>query len=82
MIRQYQAAQELEAIRNCVAFTVTGAKRRRINQHASLYTFADGSRLRIRTTASRADAWHPAWTGRASDVHLGPVVGVAIRVNH
>lgn len=81
MLRQYQAAQTLEAIRNCIAFNIPNAKRQRVNQHSTLYTFADGSRLRIRTTLSRADAWHPAWTGKASDVHLGPIVGEAIRVN-
>ena len=82
MQRDYQAARELERVRTLPAFNVQGATRReRVNQHATRYLFGDGSVMQIRTTAGRGDAWHPDWTGSESDVHLGPVQGVPVRVN-
>ena len=82
MLRNYQAARELERVRNLSAFNVQGATRwERVNQHATRYAFADGSIMQIRTTAGRGDAWHPEWTGCQSDVQLGPVQGVPIAVN-
>ena len=81
MLRSYQAANELERIKNLPAFNLPNAQRQKINQHSTLYTFEDGSRLFIKHTLQRADCWHPGWRGRADDIHLGPVKGVAIRVN-
>ena len=82
MLRNYQAARELERVCNLSAFNVQGATRReRVNQHATRYTFADGSMMQIQTTAGRGVAWHPAWTESKSDVHLGPVQGVLVQVN-
>lgn len=75
MIRTHQAALELERVASMSAFNVQGATGRRLNQHATLYSFPDGSRMLIRQTGRAGDAWHPAWTGGAHDVHLGPVMG-------
>lgn len=80
-MRNYNAANELNRISNLSAFNVQGAtERRRYNQHYVRYTFADGSTLHIYPTRRRADAFHPAWTGSAHDVALGPVVGTSLKV--
>jgi hypothetical protein len=42
-----QAHAEYQSIRNCVAFTINGAKRRNVNQYMREYSFSDGSILRI-----------------------------------
>lgn len=42
-----QAYTEFCKIKTAVAFTITGAKRRNVNQYMRAYTFNDGSILRI-----------------------------------
>jgi len=80
--RDYQAALELERVARCSAFTVRGAiSREKINQHATLYRFGDGSGLLIRHTRGRGSAWHPGWLGRAGDAHLGPIEGLPLCIN-
>jgi hypothetical protein len=80
-LRNYEAANMIETIKGCSAFSIPGAERRKLNQHSTLYTFADGSRLQVNATKGRADAWHPAWKGTAQDIHLGPIKGAALRIN-
>lgn len=81
-MRDYQASRELARIAPLAAFNVAGAtKRQRLNQHATRYTFADGSCLLVRATASRGDAWHPEWKGTPSDIALGPLQGTPLRIN-
>lgn len=80
--RDYQAAHELARVARCSAFTVRGAiSREKINQHATLYRFADGSAMLIRHTRQRGCAWHPGWRGQAGDMHLGPVEGLPLCIN-
>jgi len=82
MLRNYMAARELERVAPLSAFNVEGyTTRQKINQHATLYRFPDGSTLFLRTTKQCADAWHKDWKGRADDVHLGPIRGAPINVN-
>ena len=71
MIRDYEAARELERITPLSAFNVKSCYRRKLNQHATIYGFSDGSRMLIYANG-RAQCWHPHWQGRAADVHLRP----------
>ena len=80
-MRNYDAANELARVANASAFCVAAMRRDKINQHATLYTFLDGSQMQVNHTRSWADAWHPAWRGTAADVHLGPLKGVALKIN-
>ena len=81
-LRDYAAARELERIAPLSAFNVNGyTKRRRLNQHATRYEFADRSAMVLYLSRRRADAWHYDWKGKADDIHLGPIKGVPIRVN-
>lgn len=78
----YAAAHELERIAKLCAFNISGAyARKRINQHATRYFFEDGSLLQINHTTSRGDAWHISWRGKPDDRHLGPVIGLPLRIN-
>lgn len=82
MLRDYMAARELERVTNLAAFNVEGySKRQRINQHATLYDFPDGSSLMLHTTRQFADTWHKDWKGRADDVNLGPIKARRIQAN-
>lgn len=80
-MRNYQAANKLKEIAGAVAFNIPEATRRKLNGNSSVYTFADGSRLLIKSTSGRADCWHPDWKGVASDIHLGPMQNVPLRIN-
>ena len=80
-LRDYAAARELDRVASLSAFSVTGATRRKLNQHSTLYTFADGSTMQIDATASRGSAWHPDWRGTPADIHLGPVQNLPLRIN-
>ena len=76
-MRNYQAAHELSRISGLAAFNIQGAtKTERLNQHATVATFADGSLLWIHHTTGLLSSWHPNWTGSAADVELGPIVNV------
>lgn len=82
MLHDYEAARELRRVEKLHAFNLpTATARRKINQHAALYDFADGSRLLIYSTRGRADAWHMGWKGTAQDTHLGPIKGAALLIN-
>lgn len=82
MIRDYQAIRALEKIEFSSAFNVPGySKRTKINQHSTLYTFPDNSRMLIRHTKSCADCWHPDCKGTAQDIHLGPIKGHPLKIN-
>lgn len=82
MKRDYEAANALNRIRAAVAFSIPQATRRvKLNQFATLYEFADGSRLRIRHAAQRGDAWHLKWQGVRADMHLRPIQGAPLRIN-
>jgi hypothetical protein len=79
-MRNYQAANELQRVAPLSAFNVAGYVRRdKVNQHSTIYEFPDGSRMQILHTRQIGNAWHPAWRGTASDIHLGPVKGLAIQ---
>lgn len=80
-MRDYDAANELTRVANASAFCVAAMRRDKINQHATLYTFPDGSRMQVNHTRGRADAWCPDWRGTAADTHLGPLKGVALNIN-
>jgi len=80
-MRNYAAANKLESVRHSVAFSIPEATRRKLNNYATLYTFTDGSCLLIKFATGCADTWHPAWTGQAHDIALGPNMNVPIRVN-
>jgi hypothetical protein len=54
----FSAYETLKRIRSMLAFTIQGATRRRLNQHAIGYTFPDGSRLVV-YKAGRAHAYRP-----------------------
>ena len=51
------AYQKLQAVRHSVAFSIPEAIRRKLNQHAVRYTFADGSKLFI--YAGRGESVRP-----------------------
>lgn len=80
-MRNYLAANKLKEISKLSAFNIPEASRRKLNGHTTLYTFPDGSRLLVKSSTSRADCWHPDWKGRSDDIHLGPLKGVALRIN-
>lgn len=80
-MRNYDAANELTRIANASAFCVAAVHRQKLNQHATIYTFQDGSRMQVNHTRGRADAWHPVWRGTADDTHLGPLKGVQLAIN-
>lgn len=80
-LRDYMAARELHRIAPLVAFHVPADKKHKLNQHATVYEFEDGSRLLINHSRSRASCWHTAWKGSAADVHLGPIENYPVRVN-
>lgn len=80
-MRDYAAAREYERIKDASAFNIQGATCKRINQHLTLYIFADGSRLAIYPTRSQADAWHRDWLGSPDDIHLGPIRNAPLRIN-
>jgi len=80
-LRDYGAANELHRVANASAFCVVAMRRDKLNQHATLYTFLDGSQMQVNHTRGRADAWHPDWRGTAADTHLGPLKGVALNIN-
>lgn len=80
-LRKYQAARALDKVRLLSAFAIPEASRRKLNGTTTLYTFPDGSYLKIYAHSSRADCWHPAWKGTADDIHLGPMKGVPLRIN-
>jgi len=78
----YQAKRELNRIATLAAFNVCGdAKRDKLNQHSTLYLFADESRLQIDHTRRRASCWHVEWTGQEHDTHLAPIRNLPILVN-
>lgn len=82
MIRNYDATRAYDKIKGSSAFNVPGyTSRKKINQHCTLYTFPDHSRMMINHTKSRADCWHPDWKGTANDIHLGPIKGAALSIN-
>lgn len=71
-LRNYDAANAGRAISGKAFFNVPGyVARVKVNQHATLYDFPDGSRMMIRKSGTWK-AWHPKWRGTADDVHLGP----------
>ncbi len=80
-LRVYDAANELARVANASAFCVAAMRREKLNQHATLYTFLDGSRMQVNHTRGTGDAWHPAWKATAADIHLGPLKGVALKIN-
>ena len=81
-MRHYQAADELHRIATLSAFTVRTAHRRKLNQHATLYTFSDGSKLEIFFSRGFGSAWHPCWTGSKDDIEFGPIQNLPLRINH
>jgi len=44
---EHEAYCTLQTVRRLAAFSIPGAQRRKLNQHATRYTFADGSHLFI-----------------------------------
>ena len=55
-----QAYNELQRVRNLIAFNVSGYKeRKRLNQHATQYTFPDSSILKI-YNSGRGQTWKNA----------------------
>lgn len=81
-MRDYAAARELDRVATASAFNVSGAlSRQKLNQHATLYTFADGSCLEIRHTRGLGSAWHPDWYGVEGDQPLAPVRNVPLKIN-
>jgi hypothetical protein len=78
--KRYEATRALEKIKHSHAFNVPGYQyKKKINQHATLYHFADNSRMVIYHSTSRADCFHLDWKGTAQDVHLGPIKGTPIK---
>lgn len=76
-LRDYDAANELYRVSTLSAFNVNGAVSRcKLNQHAKLYVFADGSKMTLRLSSGTGDAWHPSWRGTREDIHLGPIQGL------
>lgn len=80
-MRNYDAANELRRVADATAFCVAAMRREKLNQHATLYTFLDGSQMQVNHSRGRADAWHPEWRGTAADTHLGPLKGVTLKIN-
>lgn len=78
-LRDYAAARELNFMEAEGCLEPFGHVRfTRLNQHAGLFEFLDGSRMKVSETTRRVDCWHPGWQGKAHDIHLGPIKGASI----
>ena len=82
MLRNYDATRAYNKIKDCSAFNVAGyVARRKLNGHATLYTFRDGSKMLIKALSGCVDCWHPDWKGLKHDIHLGPIKNAPLKIN-